>query len=111
MGFDLHICGSETCLTPLDKEYKIQWESNNDFRFSIYIDLSWEDDLSTMKKIVVEAPVFVKDNCDSDFTFNTGIWEWDDFFALKEENYPDISRIQEQVKEYPKTKYLFIALF
>ena len=111
MGFDLNVIFSNTCITPKDPNYT---ENISDIKGGCYIQVN--NALDTAIRLVSDAPVRAQDNNDSVFTWDTGIWKYDDFMHLDELKFPGISRIQQEIREElikqsEIVKYLFIGLF
>lgn len=111
MGFELGVKFSDTCITPKDPNYT---ENINDIKGGCFIDV--QDALDTSIRLVSDAPVKAQSNTDSVFTWETGMWKYDDFMHLDELKFSGISRIQQEIREEllkqnKIVKYLFIGLF
>ena len=115
MSLDVHIYGVDTCILPNDPNYKISYdEPNNKFIWFDFYTLNCNNKFNGEYAFSLRnnAPIFVKDNNDSDFTWDTGIYTHEEFMELTDEQYPNISDLKKYtVDRYPKTKYIFVCIF
>ena len=115
MSLDIHVYGVDTCILPDDPNYnKISYEPNNKFVWQDFYTLNCNNKFNRESAFGLRdnAPIFVKDNNDTDFTWNTGIYTYKEFMKLTDEQYPNISDLKKYtVDKYPKTKYIFVSIF
>ena len=102
MGYDLHFTGSNTCIL-----------RKNEFIYTDLFTLSirqfndpWVDGF----KVLCEAPIQVKENSSADFSWQTGIYTYEQLIALAETS-DVIKYLKRCVKKQPYCKYIFIQVY
>lgn len=110
MGYDLTFKGSNTCnIDGADYATTINDYVYDDF-FTLNSDFGWTDGF----EIRDNAPIFVKDNGTNDFTWDTGIYPYEDLVCKllgKSKFNKTYEFLLSEIQKRPKTKYIFIQIF